>query len=220
MFIPGNVSLFEGISPADVQKLLSCLSYTHRSVKKGEVVVSEGDAVNAIGIVLSGGVQIIRNEYSGNRSILAEFGGSSIFAETFVCAEVARFPVSVIACSDSEILFLPYRSMIRTCASACSFHNKLIENLLSLVARKNLMLNAKMEILAKRSIREKVLEYLSSERRKAGVDSFEIPFSRNELADYLCVNRSALSRELGKMQDEAIIAMEGNVFSLSINGEC
>lgn len=214
MVIPGNVSLFEGIAPSEVQSLLSCLSYTHRSAKKGETVIREGDAVETIGIVLFGLVRVVREAYDGTRVIQAGFGVGSIFGESLACAEVGASPVSVVAAENSELLFLPYRRMIRPCASACQFHRTLIENLARIIARKNLMLNDTIETLAKRTIREKVLSYLAMERRRARSPEFEVPFSRNELAEFLCVDRSALSRELSKMAEDGVISFEGNRFSL------
>lgn len=215
MHIPGNVSLFEGIVPADVEKLLSCMAYRQLSVKKGEFAVRPGDEITSVGIVLSGMVQIIRFDREGKRIIQASLGRGAVFGESLVCAGIAKSPVGVVASEDAEIILLPYRKLIAPCEKACSFHNRLIENLIRLIARKNLMLNSKIEITARRTTREKVLAYLGEERAKAGKDSFEIPFSRGELADFLCVDRSALSRELSRMQEEGIFRYERNIFYMS-----
>lgn len=214
MFIPGNTSLFEGISQDNVVKLLACMAYRHVSVRKGETVIREGEAVDSIGVVLSGFVQIVRIEHGGQRIIQAGFGRGAIFAETFVCAGIEKCPVNVVASEDSDILFLPYRKLIGTCGEACTFHTQVISNLMKLLARKNLMLNGKISIVAKRTTREKVIAYLAEARRTAGQDTFEIPFDRNELADYLCVDRSALSRELGKMRDGGLIDFDRNSFTI------
>lgn len=217
MFIPGNTSLFEGLSESEVKKLLGCMAYRHVSVRKGETVIREGDRVDSIGVVLSGFVQIVRIEHGGQRIIQAGFGRGVIFAETFVCAGIEKSPVSVVASEDSDVLFLPYKKLIGSCGESCSFHTQVIANLLKLLARKNLMLNNKISIVAKRTTREKMLAYLAEVRQMAGKESFEIPFDRNELADYLCVDRSALSREIGKMRNEGIFEFERNSFTFPYN---
>jgi len=214
MLIPGNVALFEGISAEEVTTLLSCLSFREATFVRGESIIREGDPVGSFGIILSGFVQIVRNDYSGQRMILSGFGTGSVFAESFACAEIARSPVSVVAAEDCSILFLPYRKMLGTCRSACLFHQRLIENLMRLIARKNLMLSSRMEIAGKRTIREKVLAYLGQERARAGSPSFDVPYSRSELADYLCVDRSALSRELGRMRDEGLVEYSRGRFTI------
>ncbi|HNY16549.1 MAG TPA: Crp/Fnr family transcriptional regulator [Treponemataceae bacterium] len=205
MVLPGNIPLFEGIAPDDLQTLLSCVGMSVKSVKKGKTVIAQGSKIESLGIVVSGRVQVSRNDYDGNRVIMADIGPSQVFAESFVCAGLERSPVTVVASEDASILFLPFNRLMTSCQSACSFHQRLIVNLVGLLARKNLFLNSRLDITARRTIREKVLAYLDAESRKAGSLEFEIPFSRNELADYLAVDRSALSRELGAMRDGGLI---------------
>lgn len=206
MVLPGNIPLFEGIEPDEVSKLLSCLGSRVKSFKKGSTVIAQGAPVDSLGVVVSGHVQVSRNDYDGNRIIMADFGPSQVFAESFVCAGVNRSPVIVQASEDATVLFLPFRHLVTSCETACSFHNRLIMNLVGLLARKNLFLNAKLDIASRRTIREKVLAYLDVESRGVRSREFEIPFSRSELADYLSVDRSALSRELGAMRDEGLIS--------------
>jgi len=215
MQIPGNVSLFQGIEASSVQNLLTCVTYTLKSAKKNELIIREGDPVMAVGIVLSGFVHIERNGYDGTRIIQAGLGQGAIFGESLVCAGIKRSPVSVMASEDSSVLLIPFAKMIRSCDSACDFHQKIIENLIKLVAEKNLMLNAKLEIASLRTIREKILAYFSNTKKARESYSFEIPFNRNELADFLCVDRSALSRELGHMRDEGFLEYNRNFFDLS-----
>jgi len=215
MQIPGNVSLFQGLDAISVQHLLSCVSYTLKSAKKNELFIREGDPVVSVGIVLSGFVHIARNGYDGTRIIQAGLGQGAIFGESLVCAGIQRSPVSVMASEDSSVLLIPFAKLIRSCGSACDFHQKVIENLIHLVAEKNLMLNAKLEIASLRTIREKILAYLSNEKKVRESLRFAIPFNRNELADFLCVDRSSLSRELGHMRDEGILECDRNFFDLS-----
>ncbi len=214
MLIPGNVSLFEGIKSDEITRLLSCLDIRHRSFPKGTTIIHEGDQVEFIGVILIGFIQIVRTDINGNRMIQSGFGSGALFAESFVCAGIVQSPVSVVAVEDSEILFIPYKKMMHSCKQTCSFHYQLIENMLKVIALKNLGLNGKIEILSKRTLREKILTYLQQEKRKNRSVSFNIPFSRNELADYLCVDRSSLSRELGFLQNEGLISFERNLFTL------
>lgn len=214
MTIPGNVRLFAHIAPQDLEKLLSCLSIRRRSFSRGETVLHEGDPLDAIGLVLFGRIQILRNEYDGSRSIVSTFGTGSIFAETFVCAGETVCPVTVSASEDSEILFIPYEKMLRSCGNACGFHTQLIENMMRLLAEKNLHLNAKLQISSKRTIRDRVVQYLYTLSRETGSTSVTTPFSRNDLADYLYVDRSALSRELGKMETDGLLRIDGRSFQI------
>jgi CRP-like cAMP-binding protein len=214
MNIPGNIALFEGINPDDLAGLLSCLAYRITLFTKGSFIIREGEPVESIGIILDGMVQISRMDFDGNRMILASFGSLSVFAESFVCAGIRQSPVSVQATEDSSILFLPFKKLIRTCESACVFHVTLMENMMKLLAQKNILLNTRIEITGKRTICEKVLSYLEFESHQNRSKSFTISYSRNELADFLSVNRSALSRELGHMQKVGLISVSAYRFTI------
>ncbi len=214
MVIPGGISLFEGLSSEEVLKLLSCFGVRERKCARGEAVISRGDKVDSLGIVLSGSLQIHRDAEDGTRAIIASIDRGAVFAEAFACAGVERCPVSVIAVEDSSVLFLPFRKLVQTCSTACAFHSRVIMNLLGLFARKNLTLSAKLDVLSQRSIRGKLMTYLSSVSGAERGAPFTIPFMRHELSDYLCVDRSALSRELGKMRKEGLITVSGNLFTL------
>ena len=213
-----NNPLFDGIAFCDFEKMLGCLSAKTARYKKGGVVLLSGDAVSFVGLVLSGSVQIIKEDADGRIAILAELAASDIFGEVFACAGISHSPVTVQSTDDSEILFLDYKKIIASCSSACPFHAKLIENMLKLVAVKNLMLVQKIEILSKRTTREKLFCYFDLQRGAA--KKFSIPFNREELAHYLCVDRSAMSKELCKMRDEGLIRFNKNTFEiLKTNGE-
>lgn len=224
MHIPGNIGLFRGIPEAELVGILSCFGVRDRAFKARQVILREGDPMESVGIVLWGEVQVSRTldadlpeagrTEAGERVILANFGQGEVFAESLACAETRKSPVTVTATRDSAVLFLPFNKLVHSCARTCSGHSRLIANMLALLAEKNLALGDKIEILAKRSIRSKVMAYLSRECRLARSRSFSIPFSRNALADYLCVDRSALSRELGKMRDEGILGFEDKRFEL------
>lgn len=206
--------LFEEVCEEDFSSLLQCLSTKTKNYKKNEVIFSIGDSAKHIGIVLSGKVQIEKNDYYGNRNILAVIEQGHLFGESFVCADISTFPVNVISIDSSSIMFIDYRKIITTCANACPFHNKLIFNMLKIVAQKNILLNQKIEFISKRTTRKKLLTYLSHQATKSDNDLFSIPFNRQELADFLCVDRSAMSSELCKMRDEGIIEFHKNTFKL------
>lgn len=160
-------------------------------------------------------VQVVKLDYLGNRNILTELSTSEIFAETLACVGVKSSPVSVLSVTASEILFIDYSKIITACTSACVFHAKLIENMLRLIAAKNLLLNQKIELISKRTTREKLLTYFAFQAEKAGNKSFTIPFTRAETADFLCVDRSAMSRELCKLRDEGLLQFSKNSFTLA-----
>lgn len=209
-----SVDLFRGIETSELQPLLSCLSAKVDHYEKGQTVFFSGESIERFGIVLSGQVQIIQDDYYGNRSILAKTGTGNLFGESFACAEIKTLPVSVIATTECELLFIDCHRLAVPCAKACNFHSRLIQNMLNIVSMKNISLTQKIEFTSKRTTREKLLTYLSTEARKAGSSRFCIPFSRQELADYLSVDRSAMSAELSKLRDDGVLNFHKNQFEL------
>ncbi len=209
-----NTLLFKGITEDDMLSMLNCLAVKQASYHKNEFIFTAGDEVRKIGIILAGSVQIVKEDIWGNRTILAKLAEGDLFGEAFSCSNIKNFSVSVISAENCEILFIDYRRIIITCSSSCSYHNRLIENMMQVMANKNIMLTEKMEIISKRSTREKLLSYLSNQAKKCGSNAFVIPFNRQELADYLCIDRSALSKELGKLRDEGILLFHRSHFEL------
>lgn len=209
-----NVSLFENIEKQDISSLLVCLAAKVSSYKQKEAIFIAGDKADYIGIVLCGKVQIVKEDFYGNKNILAITQSGELFGEAFACSDIKIVPVSVFACEDCEIMFMDYRRIITMCPKTCSFHSSLIFNMLRILANKNIMLNQKIEIASKRTTKEKLLAFLSSEAKKAGSNSFSIPFDRQELADFLFVDRSAMSSELCKLRDSGMIEFNKNRFVL------
>ena len=205
--------LFHYINTEDLVALLGCLAPEIRDFRKKETIFSEGSSARFVGIVLSGQAQIERTDYYGNRSIQAVVEPGELFGESFACANVP-FPVNVTASEDSQVLLIDCKKIILPCSHACSFHGQLIMNLLHVVAMKNILLNQKAEITGKRSTREKLLAYLSMQAKRQGKSTFSIPFDRQELADYLQVDRSGLSNEISKLRDEGVLASKKNQFTL------
>lgn len=206
--------LFAGIDECELQTLLGCLSAIERSYEKNDFIFMADDIVTVIGVVLSGSVHIIQEDFWGNRTILARIESGDLFGEAFSCAETEKLPVSVFAAEASGILLIDYHKIITACSSACTFHTGLIKNMLRILARKNVMLTQKIEFITQRTTRGKLLSYLSAQARQAGRGSFEIPFDRQQLAEYLSVDRSAMSNELSKMRDDGILKFHRNHFEL------
>jgi len=204
--------LFQGIGFSDFESMLSCLSARTAEYKKDGIILLSGDTVNFVGLILSGSVKVIKEDIDGNITILTELSIADIFGEVFACASITHSPVTVQAAEDTEILFIDYRKIITSCSVACQFHTRLIENMLKLLAQKNLLLNQKIEIISKRTTRDKLLCFFDYQRN--GTRKFSIPYNREELARYLCVDRSAMSNELCKMRDDGIIKFQKNTFEI------
>ena len=206
-----SVELFQGID--DLDAMLKCLGAETRYIGKNEIILLAGDKSQFVGVVLSGLLHIVREDYDGNRSLVAAVNFGEIFAESLCCAGVEESPVTVIAATNSTILLLRFERVMHTCQNACAFHHRLIENMLRLVANKNLFLQTRIEIMALKSVRAKVLRYLESFGAKRGED-FTISFNREQMAEYLCVDRSALSHELARMKQNGVIDYSKSRFSL------
>ena len=209
--------LFAGIEATNISQILPCLSASVRRAEKNTFILSAQDSVSYVGLILSGSVHIVSEDFWGRKDILSQLGPGELFAESFSCAQAETLPVSVLAVEHTEYMVLSCRKIITTCSSACAFHAQLIANMLQIIADKNILLMRKIEQLSKRTTREKLLAFLSDEARKAGRNAFNIPFSRQELADYLSVDRSAMSSELGRMRDEGILDFERNHFVLNLS---
>ena len=206
--------LFEGIDENDLLKMLNCLDARVEFFNKKHTVLSEGAVAKYIGVVLSGEIQISNIDYSGNRSLRGRMSESEIFAEEFACAGLQSTPVAFIAAEDSEIMLINCSHIVHTCAQNCSFHQKLIYNLMNALAKKTITFHHKIEITSKRTTREKLMAYLFMISSENHNDEFEIPFDRQELADYLEVDRSGLSTEISKLKAEGVIESERKHFKL------
>ncbi len=209
-----EVELFNEIEEEQLHPLLSCLSAKLRHYEKGEYIYQNGDSVSKLGIVLSGQVQLTAEDYYGNKSILMQVGPANLFAEAFACAGTESFPFNIVATLDCDIMFIECQRLSSPCSNSCDFHKRLIKNLLGIVSKKNIALTQKMEFTSKRTTREKLMAYLSAEAQQAGSSKFDIEFNRQELADYLAVDRSAMSAELSKMRDDGILRYNKNHFEL------
>ena len=207
-------ALFAGIADAHLERMLSCLGARVELFDKKYTVFAEGTPAKMIGVVLSGAVQVMQVDYYGNRSILDQVGPSGVFGEAFACAEVQALPVTVLANEPSEVMLIDCAHILHVCGNHCGFHQQLIYNLMKNLAVKNMLFHQRIEVTSKRTTREKLLAYLMLQSKRAGSQSFDIPFDRQALADYLEVERSGLSAEIGKLRREGVLESRKNHFIL------
>lgn len=209
-----KVAIFDDIEESQLESLLGCLGSRTETYYKNDIIFMTDCIVSAVGIVLTGSAQIIKEDIMGNRTIVADLVPGDIFGEALACANVKKCPVTVLTPTGCEVLFIQFSRIVTSCSSSCSFHTTLIKNMLQLIAQKNLFMNNRLEILSQRTTRDKLTTYLDMQIKRSGSKKFKIPFSRDELADFLCVNRSALSRELSNMRDEGLLDFNKNEFEV------
>lgn len=206
--------LFKGIAEYSITPMMGCLRAKEKNYKKNEFIFHAGTSSAEIGIVLSGIVQVIKEDVWGNKTILAQLSEGMLFGEAFVIGNEGKMLVSVYSLTPSKILFLDKERTITPCKAGCEFHFAVSHNMMRILAQKNIFLTERMEHLSKRNLREKVLSYLSDTAQKAGSKEFTIPFDRQGLADYLAADRSALSSVLGKLKEEGKLDYKKNQFHL------
>ena len=206
--------LFRGASTEEVETMLTCLNAETKKYQRGDVVYHAGDVVSSIGLVLSGSVSIENDDVWGNKSILDQVRCGQVFAETYACVPGEPLMISVVAAEPTEILFLEMSRVLHVCSNACGFHTKLVRNLLAIASQKNLNLSRRIFHTSSKSIRGRLLSYLSFQATQHGSREFEISFNRQQLADYLSVDRSAMSNELSKMQRDGLLRVKRNHFTL------
>lgn len=206
--------LFSTISREELGSLMHCLGAKALKIPKGDPIFLEGDPAGFIGIVLEGSIQIVRDDFYGARSLLAHAEPGDIFAETFACAGVQTMPVSGYAARDSQVLLLECRKMLTVCTNACRFHNALVKNLLQVVSQHNLVLTRKIQFMSRKTTRDKLLSYLLDQAKQKGSPEFTIPLDRQALADFLGVERSAMSAELSKLRRDGVLECKGSRFRL------
>lgn len=207
-------ALFNGIKEEDIEAMMPCLSGEILEYEKNQFIFKAGGKMTITGVILEGRVNIIKEDFWGNRTILSSLGEGSVFGESLSFSEVKDIDMNVVATEKTKILSMNYKKISSTCGMSCSFHNKIIQNMMRILAYKNIMLTEKMGYITKRTTREKLLSYLSAEALKSGKSSFEIPFNRQELADYLSIDRSAMTKELSKMRNEGILEFNKKRFIL------
>lgn len=209
-----NTQLFQGIEKTELESLFTCLSVEKKQYKKGTTILAEGEPTDQIGIVLSGMAIISCCDVWGNNSILGTAGPGAVFAEAYACIPGEPLLISVTASEHTSVLFLNINKILTACPHACTVHTKLIRNLLTVCSQKSLQLSRRILHTSPKSIRGRLLSYFSECVKQTGTYSFHIAFSRQQLADYLSVDRSAVCNELSKMQKDGLIRYERNHFTV------
>ena len=211
-----SAPLFSGVSEEELTAILACLGAEVKHFPKDDFLLRAGDTAESIGLVLAGSVLVIQEDIWGNRNILSKAGPGQTFAAAYACAPGSLLNVSVAAETPAAAMFLNVRRVLTVCPSACVHHSRIIRNLLGELAEKNLRFGEKLTHMGQRSTRAKLMSYFSTEAQRLGKYEFDIPFSRQQLADYLAVERSGLSLELGKMKREGLLDFHKSHFVLKV----
>lgn len=209
-----RTQMFAGVGDEEIESMLSCLGARLRTYRKGEHVLRQGAHINDISVLMEGALHIQKDDYWGNRSILGQIAVGEMFGEAYVAPESGALLNDVVAVEDSAVIYFDVKRIITTCPSACRFHAMVVQNLFFAISEKNRKLVQKLGHMSKRSTREKLISYLSEEAKKQNSSDFSIPFNRQQLADFLSVDRSAMSNELCKMRGEGLLTFEKNRFHL------
>lgn len=209
-----GTKLFEGIDEAEIRAMLGCLDAKIKTFRKGEYVYRQGDEITDITMLAAGELHILNEDYWGNGNIISTVSVGEMFGESYVTPSSGTMLNSVMAVSDSVVMYFDAKRIITTCPSACKFHSMVVQNLFYAISDKNRKLVQKLGHMSQRSTREKLMSYLSEAAKRDGSNTFEIPFNRQQLADFLSVDRSAMSSELSKMRVDGLIEYEKNKFTL------
>lgn len=207
-------ALFAGVTESETAAMLACLGAREKGCAKGGHVLEPGDRLEHLCVVVEGSLQIHRDDSWGNRSVIGHVGPGELFGEAYLAEERCPFPNDVVALEDSTVVFLHARKVMTVCPSACPFHARVVRNLVFVLSEKNRQLMNKLTHMSRRTTREKLLSFLSEKAMEQGCRSFSISFDRQQLADYLCVDRSAMSKELGRMRDEGLVRFHRSTFEL------
>jgi len=218
-------NLFKGINKEDLTSMLSCLEFKVKKFLKGRQIFSAGEVRKEgfpLGIIVEGQVELEHTDYWGYHSIIETITEGQTFAEAVACSGMTIFPLSIRASENTVILFGNYKKMTTTCKNACHHHTQLVQNMIQVLAYKNFLLTQKIDHLSRRTTREKIISYLSGVALREGCPSdkgtnaftFDIPYDRQQLADFLAVERSALSSTLSKLKKDGIIDFTKNHFTL------
>ncbi|MBR4628059.1 MAG: Crp/Fnr family transcriptional regulator [Ruminococcus sp.] len=218
--LPEDNILFRGISREDCERMLGCFNAEIKKYRTGSRIVELSGSRDRIGIVLSGTAAAVRYDINGVRTIVETLGEQSIFGAYFSLSSNARSVTEIYAETDCEIMFVRRSEITKRCENACLCHSRVVENLLELMTEKTIALSERIEVLSQRSIEDKLISCLQIiESKTPEGKTPQIPFSTTALSDYLCVNRSALQREMTRMKNKGILTMSKRKFRLKHHNE-
>lgn len=207
-----EIDLFEKIDDKNVLELLQCIGIKTKAFKKNSYILKSSSKINYLGVMLSGNAVVRKKSFNGDFVEIEKLKVNNIFGQNIVCLGMEKSPFDIIALNNCEVLFLPFEKVVTPCSKLCQYHIQLIKNVMKMISTRNSLLNDKIDIIGQRTIRQKILALLETYRTEEKI--FSIPYSREEMAKFLCTDRSALSRELCKMRDEGILRFYKNNFEL------
>lgn len=205
-----DIDLFENIENNDILRLLQCIGIKTKHYKANSYILKAESRIDFLGVILDGQAKIIKTDLLGKKTVIEELKINDIFGHDIVCLGKNKCPVDIIAIGNCEVLFLPFEKVVTPCNKLCKYHLQLIKNLMKMISKRNSLLNDKIDIIAQKTTREKILALLETYKKDG---EFTIPYSREEMAKFLCVDRSAMSRELCRMRDEGILKFNKNRFN-------
>ncbi|WP_161566643.1 Crp/Fnr family transcriptional regulator [Senegalimassilia faecalis] len=213
-----DAPLFRGIPAEDVDAMLPCLGASRRAYRRGERVMRAGQVATRVGVLLEGRLHVEMPDAWGNVSVLESVGPGEPFAVAYACGKEGLLDVDVVADADSTVATLEAARVLHPCERQCACHGALVRNLLMSMANKNIAMNRRAMAMAPKTVRGKILAYLSVQQTVAGAPEFAIPFTQEKLASYLGVDRSTLSAELSALRKEGVIDYKGRTFRLMGSG--
>ena len=207
-----DIDLFESIENNDILELLQCIGIKTKVYRKNSYIIRTSSKIDYLGVILSGNAIVTKSDFAGNPVEIEKLKTNDIFGHNIVCCGINKSPVDIIAQTECEVLFLPFEKVVNPCQKLCPYHLQLIKNVMKMISKRNSLLNYQIDIIGQRSIRQKILAFLQAYNN--GEKVITVPYSREEMAKYLCSDRSALSRELCRMRDEGIINFNKNNFEI------
>ena len=211
-----NIHIFDNISPSELDRMIHCFNAHIQIFPPNKKMLTYSANSQIIGCILSGEADLIQYDYSGYRNIIEHLSTQDVFGSILLPNSPAN-PIEVLSFTECKVLFFDYDHLIKRCSNACTYHSTLVNNMLQILSSKTRQLHTRIEILSRRSIRNKLLTYFYELKYQSGSNSFTLPFTLNSLADYLFVDRSAMLREMKKLRTEGIIASEGRNITLLEN---
>ena len=210
----GSLALFYDITDQEAEAMIQCFRMRRCRFHPGQIICTYGESAGEVGVLVSGEAELVRLDYAGNRTILERLETGGVFGESLAFTPTLGDCVEVVSAAGSEVLFMEYSHIMKRCENACAHHSKLVQNMFRLVAEQTRRLSQRVEVLSRRSIRDKLMCWFQLRRLAAGADSFTLPFTLSALADYISADRSAMMRELKRMKEEGLVEMDGRRVTL------